>query len=111
MPHEYEYVKNASRMLRGELTELEQARMLMDEQKKFQLEAQDSTPPTRESTLYEDMGTSTMRQIVIDRRPLVRKCKVQPNDLCPCGSGKKFKKCCMGHVDYTGYKRMDKKSY
>ncbi|MDW2800904.1 SEC-C metal-binding domain-containing protein [Clostridium boliviensis] len=20
--------------------------------------------------------------------------KVYPNDLCPCGSGKKFKKCC-----------------
>lgn len=28
-------------------------------------------------------------------KPLVRKfAKVYPNDLCPCGSGKKFKKCC-----------------
>ncbi len=24
--------------------------------------------------------------------------KVGPNELCPCGSGKKFKKCCMGKV-------------
>jgi len=25
--------------------------------------------------------------------------KVGPNDPCPCGSGKKFKKCCMGNTD------------
>ena len=24
----------------------------------------------------------------------VRKVKVNPNDPCPCGSGKKYKKCC-----------------
>ena len=24
--------------------------------------------------------------------------KVSPNDYCPCGSGLKFKKCCMGKV-------------
>ena len=22
--------------------------------------------------------------------------KVKPNEPCPCGSGKKYKKCCMG---------------
>ena len=27
--------------------------------------------------------------------------KTGRNDPCPCGSGKKFKKCCGGH-DYTG---------
>lgn len=26
--------------------------------------------------------------------PYVRKAKVKPNDPCPCGSGKKYKKCC-----------------
>ena len=30
------------------------------------------------------------------RRPVVKKgTKVGPNDPCPCGSGKKYKKCCM----------------
>lgn len=24
----------------------------------------------------------------------IRKNKIQPNDLCPCGSGKKYKRCC-----------------
>lgn len=28
--------------------------------------------------------------------PLARQAKVGRNDPCPCGSGKKFKKCCMG---------------
>jgi uncharacterized protein YecA (UPF0149 family) len=28
-----------------------------------------------------------MRQRVVEK-------KVKPNDKCPCGSGKKFKKCC-----------------
>lgn len=29
-------------------------------------------------------------------RPLGKK-KIYPNDLCPCGSGKKYKKCCGRH--------------
>ena len=28
------------------------------------------------------------------RKPIVKKEKVGRNDLCPCGSGKKYKKCC-----------------
>lgn len=27
--------------------------------------------------------------------------KVKPNDPCPCGTGKKYKKCCKGKVDWT----------
>ena len=34
-------------------------------------------------------------------QPYVRKCpKIGRNDPCPCGSGKKFKKCCMGKGVY-----------
>nr|WP_287485836.1 SEC-C metal-binding domain-containing protein [Blautia sp.] len=28
------------------------------------------------------------------QQPIVKEKKVYPNDLCPCGSGKKYKKCC-----------------
>jgi len=28
------------------------------------------------------------------KKPVVKKQKVGRNDLCPCGSGKKYKKCC-----------------
>ena len=34
-------------------------------------------------------GDKTVR-----RQPVVKKVKVGPNDPCPCGSGKKYKKCC-----------------
>src|SRR5262245_20014757 len=27
--------------------------------------------------------------------------KVGPNDVCPCWSGKKYKRCCKGRVDWT----------
>jgi SWIM/SEC-C metal-binding protein len=32
------------------------------------------------------------------RQPADRSAKVGRNDPCPCGSGKKFKKCCVGHT-------------
>ena len=28
------------------------------------------------------------------QQPIVKATKVYPNDPCPCGSGKKYKKCC-----------------
>lgn len=30
----------------------------------------------------------------IRQEPLVKPAKIYPNDPCPCGSGKKYKKCC-----------------
>ena len=30
----------------------------------------------------------------VKRQPVRKKIKVGPNDPCPCGSGKKYKKCC-----------------
>ena len=30
----------------------------------------------------------------VKRKPVVKKIKIGPNDPCPCGSGKKYKKCC-----------------
>ena len=27
--------------------------------------------------------------------------KIRPNDPCPCGSGKKYKKCCRGKEDFS----------
>ena len=36
---------------------------------------------------YDDFMMSVQQPIVKDK-------KIYPNDLCPCGSGKKYKKCC-----------------
>ena len=44
----------------------------------------------------KETGTAAANQTQVKKQP-VRKtaAKVGPNDPCPCGSGKKYKKCCM----------------
>jgi len=38
-----------------------------------------------------------IQEMRVHPTPLQRaKMKVGRNDICPCGSGKKFKKCCLG---------------
>ena len=41
---------------------------------------------------FEGMGKATPKKIVMVQR--TRPTKVGRNDPCPCGSGKKYKKCC-----------------
>ena len=41
--------------------------------------------PERQKALYKEQKRSTT---------IVNEAKVYPNDPCPCGSGKKYKKCC-----------------
>ena len=50
----------------------------------------------------KETGTAAASNSQVKKQP-VRKAatKVGPNDPCPCGSGKKYKKCCM-HKDKTG---------
>lgn len=33
---------------------------------------------------------------------LVKRAKIGRNATCPCGSGRKFKKCCIGKARFTG---------
>ena len=51
---------------------------------------------------YQEKGLiTTNRRVVVSTQPYVRdKPKIYPNDLCPCGSGKKFKKCHKGQGLY-----------
>ena len=44
-------------------------------------------------------GTGGSGDKTVKRQP-VKKVKIGPNDPCPCGSGKKFKKCCRGKGIY-----------
>lgn len=43
-----------------------------------------------------DFPTIRMRK----SRPVVRDYKIRRNDECPCGSGKKYKKCCLASGKY-----------
>ena len=44
-----------------------------------------------EAELYDDLYDDFSLPI---QQPIVKEKKVYPNDPCPCGSGKKYKKCC-----------------
>jgi uncharacterized protein YecA (UPF0149 family) len=39
-------------------------------------------------------------------RPWVRDHKIRRNDPCPCGSGKKYKDCCLATGEYEGYHKV-----
>ena len=43
----------------------------------------------------KETGTTAAAKSEVKRQPVRKEKKVGPNDPCPCGSGKKYKKCCM----------------
>ena len=43
----------------------------------------------------KETGTAAATQTQVKKQPVRAAKKVGPNDPCPCGSGKKYKKCCM----------------
>ena len=42
-----------------------------------------------------ETGTAAAEMATVKKVPVRKEKKVGPNDPCPCGSGKKYKKCCM----------------
>ena len=48
----------------------------------------------------KETGTAAATKSQVKKQPVRNTSKVGPNDPCPCGSGKKYKKCCM-HKDKT----------
>ena len=43
----------------------------------------------------KETGTAAANQSEVKKQPVRSEKKAGPNDPCPCGSGKKYKKCCM----------------
>ncbi len=43
----------------------------------------------------KETGTGAANNAVVKKQPVRKQAKAGPNDPCPCGSGKKYKKCCM----------------
>ena len=43
----------------------------------------------------KETGTAAATQSSVKKEPVRKEKKAGPNDPCPCGSGKKYKKCCM----------------
>ena len=53
-----------------------------------------SSPVYDMEGIYPSSGL-TRKQIEQVTEPVRREPKIGRNDLCPCGSGKKYKKCCL----------------
>ena len=43
----------------------------------------------------KETGTGAAVNSEVKKQPVRKDKKVGPNDPCPCGSGKKYKKCCL----------------
>ena len=52
------------------------------------------TQEVRREKVAKETGTGAATQSEVKKVPIRKAKKVGPNDPCPCGSGKKYKKCC-----------------
>ncbi len=54
------------------------------------------TQEVKREKVAKETGTATATKTVVKKQPVRNAAKkVGPNDPCPCGSGRKYKKCCM----------------
>ncbi|MGN0977160.1 MAG: preprotein translocase subunit SecA [Faecousia sp.] len=53
------------------------------------------TQEVKREKVAKETGTTAATKTVVKKQPVRKEKKVGPNDPCPCGSGKKYKKCCM----------------
>ena len=54
------------------------------------------TQEVKRERVAKETGTAASSQTAVKKQPVrTADKKVGPNDPCPCGSGKKYKKCCM----------------
>ena len=59
----------------------------------FRTQVRTAQPIERRRVAHEFAATGTAE--AAKKVPVRKAAKVGPNDPCPCGSGKKYKKCCM----------------
>ncbi|MBG89716.1 MAG: hypothetical protein CMO80_22845 [Verrucomicrobiales bacterium] len=61
--------------------------------------------PSLFRTLQQETQVGKGRRVVYGEKELHE--KIGRNDLCPCGSGRRFKRCCMGSGEFDGSPRDD----
>ena len=59
------------------------------------------TQSVKRERVAKETGTGAAVNAVVKRQPVKKAQKVGPNDPCPCGSGQKYKKCCMQNDKVT----------
>jgi hypothetical protein len=57
------------------------------------------TTPPKPDPVFERLRDTVFRATRSVGQPIRKTAKIGRNDLCPCGSGKKYKKCCLTAID------------
>lgn len=74
---------------------------LQIEQLQTLAEARAESETTSQETLANVLGSNDIPTFRFRKpRPVVKDYNVHRNDPCPCGSGKKYKKCCLDSGKY-----------
>ena len=53
------------------------------------------TQEVKRERVAKETGTAAATNAEVKKQPVKKGTKIGPNDPCPCGSGKKYKKCCL----------------
>ncbi|MBQ8046374.1 MAG: preprotein translocase subunit SecA [Prevotella sp.] len=82
----------ASILMRGQIPEIQQVQEAAPEQRsqRYNEQKDDLTDPGQRAAQQQDTRAQAAQR---NHTPIVRDKLPGPNDPCPCGSGKKFKKC------------------
>ena len=87
--NKYRDVEELYRELSEEFAELGESNISKSLKEEYELEVDRKRRANRDSLLKSIEKLEKKIQINFGR-------KIYPNELCPCGSGKKYKKCCGG---------------
>ena len=60
------------------------------------------TQEVKRVKVAKETSTSGTADKTVKQQPVKKTAKIGPNDPCPCGSGKKYKKCCRDKDIATG---------
>ena len=60
------------------------------------------TQEVKRERVAKETGTGATTNTPVKKQPVRKEKKTGPNDPCPCGSGKKYKKCCMQKDKVSG---------
>lgn len=86
--------QTASILMRGQIPEMQQQSVHEaapeERSQRYNEQKDDLTDPSQEAAAHQDTRENAEQ---VHHTPIVKDKMPRPNDLCPCGSGKKFKNC------------------
>lgn len=96
MPEKYNEISAAQSIMNDAAMTQDALQKLLDNQEKVIAAAAEAANEAEEEQETEEERAAYIKA----HTPVVRKYKVGRNEPCPCGSGKKYKNCCLSSGKY-----------